>query len=222
MALLLAADSISLALVVGVLIVLLRRQPANDVAEMTRPVRLEFVISAGAFNLTALLATLTIQPVLMTLIVNLRYSALVWLILTTFSLIVTSSGQMRQALQVMARAGVVILLLLQFPLWEGYFFRDPVSSEKAFFLSGTYAIAGLINLFVLLFYIGMTAFLVWQSDTRSVQKVGRFAVLTLLAMQILALFRPESGFMNVAAIVGAAVGVILIVVAQPVSKLVSN
>src|SRR5262245_37449147 len=124
MIVLVAIGLISMILMVGALAILLPRQPESDLDEVSRPAQIGFLVAVGALGLASSLAAVSLPPLAMQIANNLRFSALVWVVLATFSLVVASAGLMQQALQVMARTGVTILMLLQFPLWQGFFFRE--------------------------------------------------------------------------------------------------
>src|SRR5260221_14793763 len=120
------ADLAALALVIGTVIVTLR-QPPDDGAEANRSAMIGFLVSVACFIVASPLAlwesSTFASAFLSTIVINIRFATLIWSVVAAFSLIVTNAGLMREGLQVMARTGVAILLVLQWPLWEGYLFH---------------------------------------------------------------------------------------------------
>jgi len=79
-------------------------------------------------------------PVLETIAINLSVDGFALCVLSVFSLVVTLAGMMKQANQVLARMGVVAIILLQWPLWTGGFFTQNVPDR----LMIEYTMSGLV------------------------------------------------------------------------------
>src|SRR5207249_7365301 len=99
---------------------------------------------------------------------------------TTFALMVTLAGAMKQAYQVLARAGVVIFILLQWPLWTGGFFETGTPLNPMV----RYTAAGSVAAVAALVYVGMTLFTIWRYRRRINQDAILVGIVILLAGQI--------------------------------------
>jgi hypothetical protein len=124
-------------------------------------------------------------PYVLNVATNLSICGFALCTISSFSLIISLAGQMKQAFQVFARAGVVIVILIQWPLWTNRFFDGDIMSYQM----TTYAPAGFVTVVAALFYIVMTMVCAWiyrsRIDTTIIAGIG-----LLLLGQILAIINP--------------------------------
>jgi putative methionine-R-sulfoxide reductase with GAF domain len=78
--------------------------------------------------------------------------------LMAFGLIIHTADKMREALQVVSRAGVVALIVMQWPLWNGQFFDDTLAISD---MLTAYKPAGILAGGITAFYILSGIFLAW-------------------------------------------------------------
>ncbi len=111
--------------------------------------------------------------------------------LTAFALIITAAGMMKQALQVISRAGIVYLVLMQWPLWNEQLFQSPSTAMNAM---TAYAQAGLVGAAVNLAYVLLGLAAVWAYRRRvepallisiSVLFVGQGLTLLLSSLRVI-------------------------------------
>jgi putative methionine-R-sulfoxide reductase with GAF domain len=140
-------------------------------------------------------------PVMLeTIVTNFALSGFAWCILSAFSLVITAAGMMKQAPLVLARAGVVIFILFQWPLWNGQFFSTgPLPT-------GTYSLTGIVGALTMLCYIGLTFLAAWFYRKRIGQPAILLAIVLFLAGQTLSLLQPslrEIGFSSLISVVSS-------------------
>lgn len=104
--------------------------------------------------------------------------------LTAFALVITAAGLMKQAFQVIARAGVVYFVLMQWPLWTGQLFTSLRQTGDV--LAG-YTQAGLVSAAVNLVYVGMGLIMAWLYRRRIGQSALLISITLLLVGQALTL-----------------------------------
>ncbi len=107
--------------------------------------------------------------------------------LTAFALIVTAAGLMKQAFQVISRAGMVALLLLQWPLWNGNLFTVAPTTQNAL---QTYNDAGLVAAAFEVVYIVMGLTLAVRYRRRIGQPALLISTGIAFSAQFLALLFP--------------------------------
>ncbi len=168
----------------------------------------QFLVAISFYNLTVLLLTigmlLAYPPDLSYVTTNLVITAFALCIISTFSLVITMAGMMKQAWQVIARAGVVGVLLMQWPLWMSGFFVN----SGPYALVNEYTSVGIVAAATGLIYIVMTLAAIWVYRRRVGQPAILAGLVLLLGAEAFTLFNPllrEVGFPSLVSIIVSAV-----------------
>jgi putative methionine-R-sulfoxide reductase with GAF domain len=199
-----SANLLTLVVALSVLMLAVWQQSGDAIGRAV----VQFLAATSLYNLAVLLLTtgtiLAYPPDLSLFTANLVIAAFALCTISTFSLVITLAGMMKQAWQVIARAGVVAVLLWQWPLWTGGFFTRaaPYSRMAEYTPVGAFAAAGG------LVFVVMTLAAIWVYRRR----IGHPAILAglvlLLGADALTLFSPllrEVGFPSLVSIVVSAV-----------------
>ncbi len=197
------ANLLTLAITLSALMLALWQHPGDRMGQAV----VQFLGALGFYTLAVLfmLAGLILKypPMLVTIAENLGVAGFALCVLSAFSLVVTSAGMMKQALLVVARAGVVIFILFQWPLWTGRFFNaDSVMMEE-------YASSGVVAAVTLLTYIVMTLVAVWVYRKQIGQPAILFAIVLFLVGQTASLLNPTLREIGVASLVSVVSSAIL-------------
>jgi putative methionine-R-sulfoxide reductase with GAF domain len=197
------ANTLALAITLSVLILALWQNPGDAVGRAVS----QFLAALAFYNFTVMLtmATLMLNPptALSMIVTNLSIVGYGLCIITAFAMIITLAGMMKQAFQVIARAGVVILILIQWPLWNGQFFTN----DAPYHMMASFAPAGLVAGGVVLVYIVGT-FVAGIVYRRRIEPAILLGVGVLLLGQVLALIQPifrEIGFASLSSIAASTI-----------------
>ncbi len=148
----------------------------------------QFLVVLGFYNFAVLLQMgvliLNLTDDMKTITTNLTVAGFALCIVASFSLLVTLSGMMKQAWLVVARAGIVATIVIQWPLWTGKFFGGEAPYNMV-----NYAPAGLVAVAVGLIYIALTVGLIAAYRSR-LDPLIVAGIVVLLAGQSLAIFVP--------------------------------
>ncbi|MCC7448906.1 MAG: GAF domain-containing protein [Anaerolineae bacterium] len=204
------ANLLTLALTLSVLLLALWQHPGEAVGRTL----IQFLAIVGFYNLSVMLlmagTILAYPPVVEFVTVNLSITGFLLSVVGAFSLVITLAGKMKQAFQVIARSGVVVALVLQWPLWNGGFF----SRDVPYHLMADYTPAGLVGMAAAVIYIGMTLGAAWVYRRRIDQPLILGSIALLLIGQLLTLVNPtlrEIGLPSlISAVVSAALGYSLV------------
>jgi putative methionine-R-sulfoxide reductase with GAF domain len=195
---------LTLALALSVLMVAVWQRPGDPLGRAV----IQFLAVLSFYNLSVLfmLAALILgnPPMIAMIAANLTVIGFALCVISAFSLVVTMAGVMRQALQVLARAGVVIFLLIQWPLWFGGFFNVSAPDH----LMREYTPAGIVAAAAGLIYIVLTLGVIWVYRRRIDQPTILAGIVLLLAAQLVTLFDAdlrEVGFPSLISVVVSAV-----------------
>jgi len=204
------ANLLTLALTLSVLLLALWQHPGEAIGRAL----IQFLAIVGFYNLCVMLlmagTILAYPPTVEFITVNLSINGFLLSVVGAFSLVITLAGKMKQAFQVIARAGVVIWLVLQWPLWNGGFFSRDVPYHRMV----DYTPAGLVGMAAAVIYIGMTLGAAWVYRRRIDQRLILGSIALLLIGQLLTLVNPtlrEIGLPSlISAVVSAALGYSLV------------
>src|SRR5262249_42326753 len=103
--------------------------------------------------------------------------------ISSYSLIVSMGGVMRQAYQVLARAGVLAVLLIQMPLWTDKFFMGDSPTYRV----ATFDPAGIVSALVALMYIALTLWVMW-AHRQHIDTIVMVGIILLLLAQVATVF----------------------------------
>jgi hypothetical protein len=201
----------TLALIVSLCVLLLSLwQPPQTAFGRTLSL---FLASQALLNITAIVTLLnrlltnflpdlgvtnSIGPVL----ANISLASLLLNVLAAYGLIVTAAGQMKQALLVIGRGGLLGLGLLLWPLWNGKMFQ--VGDDMA-----TFAPAGLVSAALAIIFIVLGLYMAW-AYRRQIRQTGLLISLSiLLCGQLLTLVVPALRVVDFASLLTALVGSVL-------------
>ncbi len=189
------ANLLALAITLSVLILALAERPGDKIGSGV----IQFLAAVSFSNLAAMLNAAVMifgfGTYLKTITTNLTLTGFALCIVAAFSLVVSLTGMMREAYQLAARAGFVMFLLLQWPLWTGQFF----SENADFHLLAHYAPAGQVAASTLLIFILITLAFLWvyRGHLRQSIIVG---VVVFLCAHILAIVVPALAEIGVASL----------------------
>jgi putative methionine-R-sulfoxide reductase with GAF domain len=196
-------NTLALALTLSVLILALWQSPGDQVGRAVS----QFLGALAFYNFTVMLAmaTLMLEPPedLSIIVINVSIVGYALVIISAFSMIVTMAAMMKQMAQVVARAGVVILVLMQWPLWSGQFFMH----DGPYHRMATFATAGLVAGGVVVAYVVMTFVVAYMYRAR-LEPAILLGVGILMLGQLLALVKPifrEIGFASLSSIAASAI-----------------
>ncbi len=204
------ANLLTLALTLSVLLLAFWQHPGDAVGRAL----IQFLAIVGFYNLSVMLMMagmiLAYPPALEFIVVNQSINGFLLSVVGAFSLVITLAGKMKQAFQVMARAGVVIWLVLQWPLWNGGIF----SRDTPYHLMADYTSAGLVGVAAAIIYIAMTLSAAWLYRRRIDQPLILGSIVLLLLGQLLSIVNPtlrEIGLPSlISAVVSATLGYSLV------------
>jgi putative methionine-R-sulfoxide reductase with GAF domain len=169
----------------------------------------QFLGAVALYNLTELLMLtgriFDFPTILTTITINLTVTGFALCLLSTFSLVVSLAGMMKQALQVIARTGFVILILIQWPLWTGGFFEG----ETPLYPMRIYSPVGIVAAVVGLVYIVLTFGAIWAYRRRIGQPIILAGILLLLLSQTFTLFSPTLREVGLPSLVSAIISAVL-------------
>lgn len=140
---------------------------------------------------------------LFTLLSNLSISAFALCVVAAFSMVVTLAGLMKQRFQVFARAGVVMWILLQWPIFSGNLFISDVPYQAM----SRYTTAGLVGAFAAICYIVATLIIAFRYRAM-LETLTTIGITILLAGETLVLIDPtlrEIGFASLVSVLANAV-----------------
>src|SRR5258708_25388875 len=163
MLILFIAHLLALALTLSVLILALWQQPGDRRGLAIT----QFLGALGLYNLAVMLSMAGMMfvnspPDILRITTILSITTFALTTISAYSLIVSMAGMMKQAYQVLARAGVIAMMLIQVPLWTDKFF----AGDAPYYLMATFAPAGLASALVALLYIPLTAGVMWTHPQR--------------------------------------------------------
>jgi hypothetical protein len=169
----------------------------------------QFLSAVAFYNLTELLMIggriVAFPTILTTITINLTITGFALCLLSTFSLVVSLAGMMKQSLQVFARTGFVILILIQWPLWTGGFFEG----DTPLYHMQSYTPVGIVAAVVGLVYIVLTFGAIWVYRRRIGQPAILAGILLLLLSQTLTLFSAPLREVGLPALVSAIISAVL-------------
>src|SRR5579859_7437401 len=179
------ANVMAFSITLSVFVLAFSQFPANRQGNSV----IQFLIVLGFYNLAVLLQMgvliLNLSDDVKTIVVNLTVLGFALCIVASFSLLVSLAGMMKQAWLVIARAGVVTVIVLQWPLWTGKFF----GIEAPYYMMSSYAPAGLVAVAVGAIYMALTIGLIVAYRQR-LDLLIVLGVVVLLAGQCLAIIDP--------------------------------
>ncbi len=204
---LLSINTLTFVLSLSVLVLAVWQNPGTPMGRALSA----FLASLVFLNATVILRLtnelfLGVSPVLELIAVYLSVDAFAVCSLTAFALIITSAGLMKQAFQVITRAGVVALVIMQWPLWNGQLFA--AASQPAELLN-VYTQAGFVSACVNLFFVGAGLIMAWVHRRRIGQPALLISVALLLVGQALTLIFPPLRLISFPSLVASVVSVIL-------------
>jgi putative methionine-R-sulfoxide reductase with GAF domain len=126
--------------------------------------------------------------------------------LMAFGLIVHAAGEMKGALQVISRAGVVGLVLMQWPLWNGELFTEAPSVTQMLY---TYKPAGIFAALITGFYVVFGIVLAWAWRRRINQPTLIIGLTVLLIGNGLTLILPAFRQIALPSLLSSVVGTVI-------------
>jgi GAF domain len=176
------ANLLALSITLSVLILAYAQRPGDSMGNAV----IQFLAVLAFYNLAVMLdmavMIFNFGPYLQTITTNLTVAGFALSIVAAFSLLVSLAGMMHQVYQLAARAGFVMFILLQWPLWTGQFFAGDSSYSQML----NYTPAGLVAGVTGLLFILLTFAFIWVYHNR----LGRgiiFGVVLFLCGQVLAI-----------------------------------
>jgi putative methionine-R-sulfoxide reductase with GAF domain len=199
------ANLLALAVSLSVLMLALWHQAGDTIGWSV----VQFLGAVALYNLTELLMLagrlFAFPTILITVTINLTVMGFALCLLSTFALVVSLAGMMKQAFQVFARTGFVIFILIQWPLWTGGFFEG----EGFPYQMEAYSPVGIVAAVVGLVYIALTFGAIWVYRRRIGQTAILAGILLLLVSQTLTLFSSALREVGLPALVSALLSAVL-------------
>src|SRR5689334_14497909 len=190
------ANLLALSVTLGVLFLAMSQYSGDKVGQAVT----QFLAAVAFYNLTVMLSMVVLifdlAPDLKVIATNLSITGFMLSIVAAFSLVVSLAGMMKQAYQVLARAGFVIFVLLMWPLWNNRFFTD----DGAYYLMSHFAPAGIVASAVALIYILLTIGTIVYYRKR-IEPTISLGIVLLVCGQTLAILSPSLRKIDFASIV---------------------
>jgi hypothetical protein len=152
------ANMLAFTIALSVLIIALAQRPNERAGHAV----VQFVASLAFYNFLVML-TMAVEflhgPLpLFGIVSNLSITGFALCVVSAFSMVITLAGLMKQALQVFARAGIVMVLVLQWPIWSGQLF----TSDQPYQMMSSYTTTGIVVACAALGYIIATLYFAFR------------------------------------------------------------
>jgi len=197
------ANLLALSVTLGVLFLAFSQHPGDKAGQAVT----QFLAAVAFYNLTVMLSMVVLIFDLATdvkvIATNLSITGFLLSIVAAFSLVVSLAGMMKQAYQVLARAGFVIFILLLWPLWRSKFFTP----DGPYYLMSHFAPAGIVASAVALAYILLTIGTIVYYRNR-IEPTISLGIVLLVCGQTLAILNPslrKIDFASVVAVIATAI-----------------
>ncbi len=204
MLLLFIAHLLALALTLSVLILAYWQQTGDSRGQAVT----QFLTALGMYNLSVMLSMAVMfinsAPNILRITAILSIATFALTTISAYSLIVSMAGMMKQAYQVLARAGVLAVLLIQVPLWTDKFF----AGDAPYYLMATFAPAGIVSALVALLYIALTLWIMWIYRQR-IDVIVMIGIILLMVGQLATVFNVTLREIGVASLMSVAASALL-------------
>src|SRR5258708_8465365 len=204
MLLLFIAHLLALALTLSVLILAYWQQTGDSRGQAVT----QFLPALGMYNLAVMLSMAVMfinsAPNILRITTILSIATFALTTISAYSLIVSIAGMMKQAYQVLARAGVLAVLLIQVPLWTDKFF----AGDAPYYLMATFAPAGIVSALVALLYIALTLWIMWIYRQR-IDVIVMIGIILLMVGQLATVFNVTLREIGVASLMSVAASALL-------------
>lgn len=205
--LLLVLNTMSMVISMSVLILALWQNPGTAVgAALVRFLGSLVFLNASVAGMFISMILYGGQSSLGRLFNTLSLTAFAFTSLMAFGLIVHAADKMKEALQVISRAGVVGLLVMQWPLWNGQLFNEtPIVADMLNIYKPAGIFAGAINGF----YVVLGIILAWHWRRRINQPTLIIGLMVLLIGEGLTLLFPTLRRIAFPSIISSIVGTVI-------------
>lgn len=199
------ANLLACSITLSVLILALAQRPHDKTGQSV----VQFLVFLTCYNFSVMVLfaaqIMSVPANLLAFTTNLTVLAFALCVIASFSLVVSLAGLMKESYQVIARAGVIAALMMQWTLWTGRFFED---SPDQYHRMAVYAPSGMIGALTGLVYIALTLIVLMRHYRRLGLSLA-FGVTALLVGQVLAITNQAMREIGVASLFSVVASVIL-------------